>query len=445
MTLLNESRAADISLKNAELMIETAQLYYDTAMDKLNSGVLTESESQSIFMEAEAAAKKSKNALIRAIEKVIDFIKSAIAKISKAFSDRKVKKDIEAIKKIQNDPDVKNLKVEIPDYKEHDKNIKDYEKSIKDAKKKANTGKLTQADIDKMDAAKKKCIAKKKMIAIGAAAGAVAIGGLVIASRETLSSIEMELRNLQTDADESGWRAENLKKARQRSADDKYVNGKDDHNFDTISYHQRDIEYDRATKAYAVKKNEIELDKLKAEREILYGSTWRKCITTLKRFLDGKKSTRNADYKFASQDSIAQSINNYQQSVDEGRESIIEMSRPLHDTKKQDKIDYANELERRKKEEEEKAEEERRRIQEEKRMEKEREEQRRRDEEEIWQRRIEATRQEWERKNAKKKAMEEYYDRLDREDEERRRKEKDARKKKARQLDEEIRKKRRAT
>ena len=97
MTLLNESRAADISLKNAELMIETAQLYYDTAMDKLNSGVLTESESQSIFMEAEAAAKKSKNALVRAIEKVIDFIKSAIAKISKAFSDMKMKKDIEAI------------------------------------------------------------------------------------------------------------------------------------------------------------------------------------------------------------------------------------------------------------------------------------------------------------------------------------------------------------
>ena len=138
MTLLNQSRAADISLKSAELMIETAQLYYDTALDKLNSGVLTESESQSIFMEAEAAAKKSKNALVRAIEKVIDFIKSAIDKISKAFSDMRMKKDIEAIKKIQNDPDVKKVKVEIPDFKSHDKNIKEYEKAIADAEKKAN-------------------------------------------------------------------------------------------------------------------------------------------------------------------------------------------------------------------------------------------------------------------------------------------------------------------
>lgn len=275
MTLLNQSRAVDISLKNAELMIETTQLYYDIALDKLNSGVLTESESQSIFMEAEAAAKKSKNALVRAIEKVIDFIKSAIAKISKAFSDMKMKKDIEAIKKIQNDPEVKKVKVEIPDFKEHDKNIKEYEDTIKEAERKSKSGKLTQSDIDKMNSAKRKCSDKKKIIIAGAAASAIAIGGLVIASKRTLNEMENELHDIQSKA--------------RADADTAYDNrGKRDdrlfksHLNDLISKDQWNLRRDDSFDREEITLNKIQCEKIKAEREVLYGTAWRKCVTKLK-------------------------------------------------------------------------------------------------------------------------------------------------------------------
>lgn len=275
MTLLNQSRTVDISLKNAELMIETTQLYYDIALDKLNSGVLTESESQSIFMEAEAATKKSKNALVRAIEKVIDFIKSAIAKISKAFSDMKMKKDIEAIKKIQNDPEVKKVKVEIPDFKEHDKNIKEYEDTIKDAERKSKSGKLTQSDIDKMNSAKRKCSDKKKIIIAGAAASAIAIGGLVIASKRTLNEMENELHDIQSKA--------------RADADTAYDNrGKRDdrlfksHLNDLISKDQWNLRRDDSFDREEITLNKIQCEKIKAEREVLYGTAWRKCVTKLK-------------------------------------------------------------------------------------------------------------------------------------------------------------------
>lgn len=275
MTLLNQSRTVDISLKNAELMIETTQLYYDIALDKLNSGVLTESESQSIFMEAEAATKKSKNALVRAIEKVIDFIKSAIAKISKAFSDMKMKKDIEAIKKIQNDPEVKKVKVEIPDFKEHDKNIKEYEDTIKEAERKSKSGKLTQSDIDKMNSAKRKCSDKKKIIIAGAAASAIAIGGLVIASKRTLNEMENELHDIQSKA--------------RADADTAYDNrGKRDdrlfksHLNDLISKDQWNLRRDDSFDREEITLNKIQCEKIKAEREVLYGTAWRKCVTKLK-------------------------------------------------------------------------------------------------------------------------------------------------------------------
>ena len=301
MTLLNQSRAVDISLKNAELMIETTQLYYDIALDKLNSRVLTESGSHSIFMEAEAAAKKSKNALLRAIQKVIDFIKSAIAKISKAFSDMKMKKDVEAIKKIQNDPEVKKVKVEIPDFKSHDKDIKEYEDAIKEAEKKAKSGKLTQADIDKMNSAKEKCSGKKKVIIVGAAAGALTLGGLVIASTNTLNKMKSKLSDIESKYDsevtKKGSALERRVDVLKRRKSNKVAhNINTDENVPLISDEQYNLRSETYSDQYIIDINKIDCERAKAELEVLYGSLWRKCLTKLNQFFSSRKMDKNERY-----------------------------------------------------------------------------------------------------------------------------------------------------
>ena len=354
MTLLNESRAADISLKNAELMIETAQLYYDTAMDKLNSGVLTESESQSIFMEAEAAAKKSKNALIRAIEKVIDFIKSAIAKISKAFSDMKMKKDIEAIKKIQNDPEVKKVKVEIPDFKEHDKNIKEYEDTIKEAEKKAKSGKLTQSDIDKMNSAKEKCSGKKKVIIAGAAASAIALGGLVVASKRTLNEMKNELHDIQSKADDDL----NNSKIRVLHRGDRFRdNTVGDNNtkhpdvFDDrgnctryISDDQKNLRSINSSNKYAIEIYKIRCTQLKAEREVLYGTAWRKCVTTLKQFFTRSEKTGSYDTFSSRKNQMDHDISDYEELIGTISRARSDQIKELLEIRKRDKKAYKDAL-----------------------------------------------------------------------------------------------------
>lgn len=200
MTLLNESRAVDLQIRWAELAVESAQLQYDIAVSESSDGVLTESENEYLFMEAEQAAKKSKNIILRAIEKVIDFIKSVASKIAAAFSEKKVKSDLDEIKKIQNDPNVKSAKAEVVDWKDAEKNVNEYEKAIADAEKKAKAGKLTQADIDKMNDAKDKCKNTKKIV-IGAAAGAVALGGLVLGYKKRTDSYAKDLEKQREDID----------------------------------------------------------------------------------------------------------------------------------------------------------------------------------------------------------------------------------------------------
>lgn len=199
MTLTQESRAVDLQLRWAELALESAQLQYDITASELSSGVLTESEQQDFFMEAEEAAKKSKNVVIRAIQKVIDFIKSIAAKIAAAFSEKKVKADIKAIEEVQNDPEVKNVKVEVPDWKDAENNVKEYEKAVSDAEKKLKAGKITQEDLDKIKDAKEKCNTKKKVI-VGAAATAIALGGTVLAYKKRTDAYVDNLNKLKSDA-----------------------------------------------------------------------------------------------------------------------------------------------------------------------------------------------------------------------------------------------------
>lgn len=198
MTLLNESRAVDLQIRWAELALESAQLQYDIAVSESSDGVLTESENKYLFMEAEAAAQKSKNIIIRAIEKVIDFIKSVASKIAAAFSEKKVKSDLDEIKKIQNDPNVKSAKAEVPDWKDAEKNVKEYEKAIANAEKKAKAGNLTQADLDKMNDAKEKCKNTKKVV-IGAAAGAVALAGLVLGYKKRTDDYQKNLNQYEDE------------------------------------------------------------------------------------------------------------------------------------------------------------------------------------------------------------------------------------------------------
>ena len=200
MTLLNESRAVDLQIRWAELALESAQLQYDIAVSESSDGVLTESENEYLFMEAEQAAKKSKNIILRAIEKVIDFIKSVASKIAAAFSEKKVKSDLDEIKKIQNDPNVKSAEVEVPDWKDAEKNVKEYEKAIANAEKKAKAGTLTQADLDKMNDAKEKCKNTKKVV-IGAAAGAVALGGLVLGYKKRTDAYQKDLESFNQEVD----------------------------------------------------------------------------------------------------------------------------------------------------------------------------------------------------------------------------------------------------
>lgn len=195
MTLLNESRAVDLQIRWAELALESAQLQYDIAVSETSDGVLTESENEYLFMEAEQAAQKSKNIILRAIEKVIEFIKSVVSKIAEAFSEKKVNKDLEEVKKIQNDPNVKSAKAEVPDWKEAQKNADDYEKAISKFEKKAKSGKVTQADVDELNAAKEKCNTTKKVV-IGAAAGAVTLGGLLLGYKARTDSCKSNLKKI---------------------------------------------------------------------------------------------------------------------------------------------------------------------------------------------------------------------------------------------------------
>ena len=271
MTLLNESRAADLQIRWAELAVESAQLQYDIAVSESSDGVLTESENEYLFMEAEQAAQKSKNIILIAIDKVIEFIKSIASKIAAAFSEKKVKDDVNKIEKIKNDKDAKSIKVEVPDWKDAEKNVKDYEKAIADVEKKANAGKLTQADIDKMNNAKTKCSSKKKMIVVGAISAATLIAGYVASSRAVTNKVEEDLDRLfkkcSQDTDKANSRAEHELDS---------ING--DPNLDyTVRSLKRDINDER----YHLDINKANLEKKRGELQLMYCSMWGKIMRVL--------------------------------------------------------------------------------------------------------------------------------------------------------------------
>ena len=264
MTLLNESRAVDLQIRWAELAVESAQLQYDIAVSESSDGVLTESENEYLFMEAEQAAQKSKNIIIRAIEKVIDFIKSVASKIAAAFSEKKVKSDLDEIKKIQNDPNVKSAEVEVPDWKDAEKNVKEYEKAIANAEKKAKAGNLTQADLDKMNDAKEKCKNTKKVV-IGAAAGAVALGGLVLGYKKRTDDYQKNLKQHEDEL-EAEMGKYNLKND---NANKKFTK-------------QLDNLYDFENAPNMINMAKIDLTNFMAKLEPMYAGAYKTCVGAAK-------------------------------------------------------------------------------------------------------------------------------------------------------------------
>lgn len=295
MTLLNESRAVDLQIRWAELAVESAQLQYDIAVSESSDGVLTESENEYLFMEAEQAAKKSKNIILRAIEKVIDFIKSVASKIAAAFSEKKVKSDLEEIKKIQNDPNVKAAKVEVPDWKDAEKNVANYEKAIANAEKKAKAGKLTQADIDGLNDAKEKCGTSKKVV-IGAVAGALALGGLVIGTKARSDKLVAEVKAVEDDAKKQAKDGidPNLEKYRNRmeklgKSSDTLVNNGDEGSEQHIHTLELMRTVNNAKEPLealdSVRIHKINAAAAKSKLDLMYSSIFRRFIT----FISSKK------------------------------------------------------------------------------------------------------------------------------------------------------------
>lgn len=294
MTLLNESRAVDLQIRWAELALESAQLQYDIAVSETSDGVLTESENEALFMEAEAAAQKSKNIIIRAIEKVIDFIKSVASKIAAAFSEKKVKSDLDEIKKIK-DPDLKAAKIEVPDWKDAEKNVANYEKAIANAEKKAKAGKLTQADIDGLNDAKERCGTSKKVV-IGAVAGALALGGLVIGTKARSDKLVAEVKAVEDDAKKQAKEGTDpqLEKYRNRmeklgKSSDTLVNSGDEGSEQHIRTLENMRKVNNAKEPLealdSVRIHKINAAAAKSKLDLMYSSIFRKFIT----FISSKK------------------------------------------------------------------------------------------------------------------------------------------------------------
>lgn len=285
MTLTQESRAVDLQIRWAELALESAQLQYDITASELSSGVLTESEQQDFFMEAEEAAKKSKNVVIRAIQKVIEFIKNIAAKIAAAFSEKKVKADVKAIEEVQNDPEVKNAKVEVPDWKDAENNVREYEKAVDDAEKKLKAGKITQEDLDKIKDAKEKCNTKKKIV-VGAAATAIALGGTVLAYKKRTDYYIKNLEKQFADANENYLNA---------STDDEQ---EDASNMIRKTRIAKDAWSGLKTSDQMVKMSKIDATNARAKLEAIYtailGACTKKVMTIKSKFNGGKSKSDDA-------------------------------------------------------------------------------------------------------------------------------------------------------
>lgn len=344
MTLLNESRAVDLQLKWAELMVESAQLQCDIAVSKYNSEVFTESENEYILMEAEDAVNKSKGAIRSAVDKVVGFIKSVASKIASAFSRKKVQNDLDEIKSASaSDPKVNGLKAQIPDYKQREKDIAEYEKAIQTAKMNAKkNGKVSEQDITNMENAKKKCSAKVPLITVGVVSSAAAVGALLLNANKRTDKLLEDTKNLNADYsnktadlidrdDELSKKHKDIMftrdKLTSRNMDNKDLNSREDaqNRIDRVSSKKLD-EINRSQSEVRLSKLELDLNTYKTKQELMYGNVFRMLVTALADYKTDKASGRKANF-------LDSAIGTVQQANDT-RKKIKEKSAEIDSMKK---------------------------------------------------------------------------------------------------------------
>lgn len=293
MTLTQESRAVDLQLRWLTLSLESAALQYELAMSKISDDdIVTESENYDIFlMESEEAAQKSKNAILTAIEKVIQFIKNVASKIAAAFSKKKVQSGIDNIKDAASkDPKINNLQVNVPDYKQHEKDIAEYKKAISTARQHIEkTGELTDQDRAEMSKAKAKCSAKVPLIAVGAVSGAIAVGAILNSASKRTDELREDLKKLYTDY---SVKAADINDRINDLRNDLHRNKNDTAATNAVDEKRRSAEDIRkAQNKIYLDKEELELNTTMAKKELLYGNIFKMIVTAVNDFKYHKGET----------------------------------------------------------------------------------------------------------------------------------------------------------
>ena len=191
MTLLQRKRSADIEIKWATLYAESALFQYDVTRDEIKNTVLTES-CEDVYTLMESAWSTVKDKLIEAIKKIfegaykiISYIADKIQELFKSKDLEKKKKVLDEVKKI---PEAKNVKVEIDDRDESNRNIKSFGDKVQRLKSKVFAKKkLTESELKDLDDAEKRAKAPVKKITVGA----LATAGTILASLATIKTAKM--------------------------------------------------------------------------------------------------------------------------------------------------------------------------------------------------------------------------------------------------------------
>lgn len=191
MTLLQRKRSSDIEIEWATLYAESAMFQYDVTCAEIKKMVLTEScEDADALMESALSTVKDK--LIEAVKKIFEGAYKVISYIAGKIQDLFKSKDLEKKKKILDEvkkiPEAKNVKVEINDRDEADKNVKSFGDKIQRLKSKVFARKkLTEPELKELDDAEKKAKAPVKKITVGA----LATAGTILASLTAIKTAKM--------------------------------------------------------------------------------------------------------------------------------------------------------------------------------------------------------------------------------------------------------------
>lgn len=207
MTLRQAHDVAELELRWANLYAESAMLQYDITCSDVKTAVLTESASaEDAEYIMEGAIGDLASGIVESIKKIFEaigkFLGEIGTKISTLFKKDSVKKQMDAIKDVQNDPEVKKATIEIDDIKDRNAKIDKYDATVARCRKKLLAGKpLTDADREALESSKKDCMSPAKKITIGVSAAALLTGAAITAvNTKKLSDQYSKLEKDYTDA-----------------------------------------------------------------------------------------------------------------------------------------------------------------------------------------------------------------------------------------------------